>query len=349
MRTEARQPYLFQLPCGRCPVRDCLDRGDIDRACDPLDLQAPDHAALSHHSQNLPILLDQLADFGLPEHLPQAYAGPLPPYLPQMEPHTALLDSVPDAVALVLGDFVSPKGRSYRAGINRARLLRARGASVVVLVGTSFDPQLEAVWKEPFAFIDALNQAEVDIVLGPAFSIYVDRPTLERNANRSRSLDLYRLLTEAGVHVIPAVGFVDAVDAARVGDWVTGYGLRSIFIDLQSAGHRKNWDHAREALRVLIARAHSLERVVINGVAHPDRVPELARLTKPLELVLTNGYALQLAGARRDYSVEGGRFVMRRSEAPPAHLFANWASFYSGAATRRIERYIPLSLQPSLL
>ena len=295
------------------------------------------------------MILDQLNDFALPHHLPQTSPLALPPYLPQIEPRTPLLDRVPRATALALGKFVSPHGQSYAAGIARAHLLRKHGASVVALVGTSLDPQLEAVWKEPRAFINALHQAKVDIVLGPAFSIYVGRPPLERLANRARNLYVYQRLDEAGIQTIPAVGFVDVVEATSVGDWVAGFGLRSIFVDLQSANDRVSWNHVHEALPALIARATSLELIVINGVAQPTRVIELARLTEPLELVLTNGHAFQLARSGRDYCLKGKGFVKQRSAARPIQVFANLARFYSDAASRRKERYIPLSVQPLLL
>ena len=259
-----------------------------------------------------------------------------------------MLDTVPRVTALALSRFVSRRGQSYAAGIRRAALLRERGASVVALVGTSFDYQLEAVWKEPLAFINALQQARVDIVLGPAFSIYVGRLPLERLANRSRNLELHRCLNEAGMPTIPAVGFVDADDAAFTGGWVARYGLRSIFVDLQSAGASTAWNLVREAVPAFLTEATSIERIVVNGVAEPARVIELARLTEPKELVLTNAHAFQLARSRRDYFVEGERFVKRRSGARQDHLFANSARFYDNAAARRNEPYIALSLQPRL-
>ena len=330
-------------------MADCPDRGIVGRACDQVELQGEKRSALIHLSDSLPAFLDELDDFRLPSLLAQASDRALPPYIPQIEPRTPLLRAVPGTAALALSKFVSRKGRSYAAGIERARLLRERGASVLALVGTSLDPQLEAVWKEPEVFISALQQAEVDIVLGPAFSIYLDSTPLERCANRSRSLDVYRRLREAGIDAIPAAGFVDAFDAAHVGGWVSRYRLRSIFVDLQSADAPKSWGEVRAALPELISRAPSLERVVINGVAHPPRVFERARLTAPLELVLTNANAFQLARSRRDYFVRGERFVKQRSASQPVELFWNLARFYGEAASREGLGYIPLSLQPLLL
>lgn len=313
----------------------------MGRACEEVELQAPDRAALTHLSVNLPAILDELDDFRLPDRLPQASEGELPPYIPQIEPNAYLLSKVPQVSALALSNFVSSQGKSYEAGINIARLLRKQGASTVALVGTSKDRQLEAVWKDPLVFINALRLARVDIVLGPAFSIYNGRPTLERLNSRSRNLSLYRCLSEAGIQTIPAVGFVDAVDAAHVGRWVADYRLRSIFVDLQSADDTSSWNQVREALPVLIARATSLERMVINGVGHPDRVIEIAGLTKPLELVLTNASAFQLARSGRDYLFEGEKLLKRRSSARRDRLFANLARFYGDAAARRAVKWTP--------
>ena len=348
LKAPARQPSLFGLACALCPAQDCPDRDDAGRGCRQVELQAPDRAALTHLSPVLPAILDELDDFRLPDRLPQASAQVLPPYVPQIEPRTPLLDRVPRTTALALGRFVSSRGTSYTAGIERARLLRELGASVVVLVGTSKDPQLDVVWKEPLAFINALRAARVDIVLGPAFSVYVGRPPLERLWNRSRNLMLYQCLSEAGIQTIPAAGFIDAADAAFVGDWAGRYGLQSIFVDQQSADDLSSWNEVRQALPSFIARATSLRRIVINGVGQPGRVIELSRLTKPLELVLTNASAFHLARSRLDYFAKNERLVKGRSGAPPTQLFANLARFYNDAAARRTERYIPLSVQPRM-
>ena len=310
-----------------------------------MELQAPRRAALTHLSPHLPALLDELDDFGLPEDVPSASQRPLPTYVPQIEPNTPLLTSMPRAVALTLGDFVSPGGQSYIAGINRARRVRNGGASVVVLVGTSFDAQLEAVWKDPFRFIASLENAGVDIVLGPAYSIYHGRPPLERLANRSRSLSLYRTLSEAGIQAIPAIGMIDATDAAFVGDWVASYGLESIFVDLQSASDEASWKLVRESLPTLISRARSLKRIAINGVANPARVIELACLTEPLVLVLTNANAFQLARAGYEYCIVDERLQKKRTASEPTEVFERLSRFYGEAAARLTSRYVPRSVQ----
>lgn len=152
-------------------------------------------------------------------------------------------------------------------------------------------------------------------------------------------------LIEAGIQAIPAVGFVDARDAAFVGNWVARYGLRSIFVDLQSAGAPKSRDHVRESLPALIARATSLDRIVINGVAQPDRVIELARLTEPLELVLTNGNAFQLARSGHDYFWVDRRLRKLQTTAPRTQVFNALFDFYGAAAMRRIEGYVASSAQ----
>lgn len=313
-----------------------------------MELQAPERAGLTHLSASLPALLDQLQDFRLPEHMPQASEVALPPYVPQVEPNSPLLDEMPRTTALTLSEFISPMGKSYVQGINKARAIRQQGASTIALVGTSTDPQLEAVWRKPHAFVEALREASVDIVFGPAFSVYLGRLPLERHANRSRNIHLYSSVCEADIQVVPAAGFVDAFDADFVGKWVAAYGLKSLFVDLQSADTPAQWNLVRETLPALVASGTTLNRIVINGVAKPTRVIELAHLTDPLDLVLTNGAAFQLARSGHDYSKRGEDFTKQKSEADRARLFTNLAGFYGDVAARRSESYIPLSLQPAL-
>lgn len=264
----------------------------------------------------------------------------LAPYIPQVEPYTPLLKKVPCATALTLSKFVSLGGQSYDGGIKRARMLRELGASTVVLVGTSVDKRLEAVFKDPLRFVDALTDAGVDIVLGPAFSIYRGRPTIEWLANRSRNLQLYRTLHEAGVQAVPAVGFIDSKHADFVAGWVEDYGLSSVFLDLQSADDDETWHHVCKALPAFISRATVIRRLVINGVAHPARVAELGQLTEPLDLVLTNGNAFQLARSGHDYFLVDGALRKLQTTARATEVFDSLFNFYTEAALRRMEHYV---------
>ncbi len=287
------------------------------------------------------MLLDQLDDFRLPNQLPKASDNHLPPYVPQANPQTQLFETTPDVVALTLSRFISKGGRSFKAGIRRVGLLREGGAKTVVLVGTSLDGQLEAIWKKPIDFVNAIRQAKVDLVLGPAFSIYVNRPPLERIANRSRNLLFFRELAYAGIQSIPAVGFVDEADSHNVGEWVKRFGLRSIFIDLQSADSASSWDLVCKAIPRFIIQASTVERIVVNGVANPSRVIELASMTRPRELVLTNGSAFQLARSGRDYYPKLDSFSKKRSSADEWQLFKHLHRFYCEAVARRIDIYEP--------
>src|SRR5690606_15364662 len=188
---------LFGIACSLCPVEDCPDRLVPNRACDQVELQSTSTAALTHLSPQLPALLNELDDFRIPSRFPQLPIIPLPGYVPQVEPASRLVSRMPRVVALTLSEFVSRHGRSYRGGIRKAQWLRSQGASTVVLVGTSSDQQLEAVWKTRSSFLDAVRLAGIDLVLGPAFSIYLNRPPLERVANRARSLAMCRYLNES--------------------------------------------------------------------------------------------------------------------------------------------------------
>ncbi len=349
MRRAASPIRLFGIACELCPVGSCAQRDDPGRACDNVDVQSPDEGALTHLSDGLPALLSQLDDFRVPDWIPSQSRRPLPPYIPQIQPRTRLLSHSPRTAALTLSEFVSARGRSYSGGVHAARSLREGGAATLVLVGTAPDPVLEAVWRRFTAFVDAVREAAIDLVLGPALSIYVGRLPIERNANRSRNLALFRELREAGLEAIPAVGFVDDRDASHVAGWLTRLGVHSAFVDLQSADTAGSWCVAREAVAVLAAEASALDRLIVNGVAEPARVIDLVDAARPLALTLTNGNAFQLARSGHDYFRAPQRLVKRRSAHPPAHIFENLSRFYADAVRGETRQYMSLDGQPRLL
>lgn len=318
------------------------------RACDPVAIQHRGCGALNHLSPGLPRLLDQLNDFALPTHVHCLAVGALSPYIAQVKPDTGFPCRMPRTAAITIGEFISKGGRSYSAGLSSALALRARGAQVTVLVGTSRDAQLEAIWQRTEDFVNAVKTAKFDLVLGPAYSIYVGRSPIEHAANRARNLAVNAALTDAGIRAVPAVGFVDAWDAERAGAWLKTLGMRTVFVDLQSADSPTSWSAVRAAIPVLLSSG-AIDRLIINGVSHPGRVREMAGLTRPAELILTNGSAFQLARIQRDYFVDGSRLLRKRSGASPEQIFAHLSQYYHEVAAGSDEGYLPLSLQPMML
>ena len=171
MRQWDSQFPLFEpaVACPACPVADCAMRNLEPYACPPVSQQTIRDAPLSHRSPQLAELLHQLSDFAVPESLPRVAEVRLPAYFPQIDVRTALKVPIPSTVGLTLTRFVSRGGNSYLSGIKAARRLRRGGAKHVVLVGTGRDDRLEEVWVRPQRFVDAVRQAEIDLIPGPAF------------------------------------------------------------------------------------------------------------------------------------------------------------------------------------
>ena len=348
MRQWDSQLPLFDPACQACPVADCAVRDLAAFACPPVSQQTSARAPLTHRSPQLAELLHQLRDFALPESLPRVPDVRLAAYIPQVDVRTRLGARMPETVGLSLTRFLSRGGNSYSAGIRAARRLRRAGAKLIVLVGTGLDDRLEEVWMRPEQFVDAVRRARIDLILGPAFSIYLGRLPIERACNRARNLAFYRRLAGAGLAAVPAVGFTNAMEARHAGEWVSRVGLSSIFIDLQSADHR--WDLVQESVPVFVDAAHSLVRIVVNGVAKPARVLELRELVGSLELVLTNGNSFHLSVSGYDYVRDaGGRYEKTRSLAAKGDIFANLNQFYDLAASVGHTTYRPVPWQTPLI
>ena len=183
-----------------------------------------------------------------------------------------------------------------------------------------------------------MKRARIELILGPAFSIYVNRPPLERECNRARNLQIYSELAREGIRVIPAVGFTNTVEARFTGAWVARLGLSDVFVDLQSTDGE--WQLLRRLVPVFLQAARSLNRIVVNGVAAPVRIVELRELVHDLDLVLTNGNAFQLGESGHDYVRQpGGYYSKERSFASKRAIFETASRFYELAVASGCQTY----------
>lgn len=291
-------------------------------------------------------LLHDLNYGAIPAELPSPYSGDLPSFIPQLVPRERFPWRMPPVVGITLTHFISEEG-SFAGGLTTVERLRKWGVRDVVLVGTGQDPRLEKVWRNPQEFFRALHAAGITTVLGPSFSIYLDRPATERVVNRARNLRIFEQLNEFGCEAIPAVGFIDARDARHVAGWVASLALHTVFIDLQSAD--SEWPRVRSAIPVFV-RESGIRRLVVNGVGQPDRIRELVGLATPARLTLTTSAPAFTARMGCDYFREhSGGLVKRLASIPPERVFWNLGRYVERVAVNGAEYYVCGSPQPLLL
>lgn len=345
-RHEPIQLRLESPPCSRCPAADCVARADLSCACPAYFRGERLLSILSLEDELAADLFDYLDDFALPRGLVHPPAPRLPAFVPQAHADWISRRYPLAAAGIPLARFASEKSNSFLGGLNVARELRASGSRQTLLVATQIDPFLDELWLHRHAFVDAVSRSDVDVVLGPAFSIYAEDSPLEHLLNRSRNLWFYQRLAERGISAVPGIGFTSSAEATQIARWMADEGMTSAFLDLQLS-HGLSVDETEGPLRAFLREATSLATVVINGVAAPERIVSFSALFDELSsarLVFTDIEPYQMAFRGVEFFPNrNGKLVKLRSEgAPKDTIYQRLVQYYRQVCTTGELTYVPV-------
>jgi len=230
----------------------------------------------------------------LPLHLPaliQAYADPVD--VPWVALHAG-------RVLGVTGSQVTPKHLARPLH----EVYRLAPGTRIALQFYVEDRVLAGLWANRRFVIDQLRQLAFDLVLAPNVSVWRDESRFNQLVAERRAFVLYHELREAGLPVIPDVGFSRfEPDGRRWARWMNGQpDLRavSIFCGGQKV-HAERRAH-RETVED-IALLHRAVRpdiaFVLGGIHAPERLADYRRAAPGRELAICNGMAYALAQRRR--------------------------------------------------
>jgi hypothetical protein len=281
--------------CGRTPNFCRLGRCD-DCADEPLlrlDVRRAAMAALGGLDLDWPRPVAHHQPAELPLHLPvlvQAYADPVA--VPWVAVHGGRL----------LGVSGRPTPKHRRRPLREVYRLAADTRVALELYVD--DRVLEGVWARRDRLLEELLELDLDLVLAPNFSVWRDAARFEQLLQARRSFIWYHEAVEAGLRVLPDIGWsLWEPDARLWAEWVNSQPwLRavSIFccgnrIHAESRAHRETVEDValfHEAVRRDVT-------FVIGGVSSPRRLLDYRRAAPGRHLVICNGQAYALAQRRR--------------------------------------------------
>ncbi|MDQ6897980.1 MAG: DUF4417 domain-containing protein [Candidatus Dormibacteraeota bacterium] len=292
------------VDCERCPAavrcgrrsNFCLLGSCSDCAAEPLRRMEVRRAVMAYLggldlSWPRPVSHHQPAE--LPLHLPvlvQAYADELD--LPWVAIHGGRL--------LGSQGRVTPKhrGRSLR---DVYRLGRRTRVALELYVD---DQVLEGVWTRRHLLFKELAQLRFDLILAPNLSVWRDVSRFEMLGQIRRSFLLYHEALEAGLPVLPDVGWsLWEPDGRLWAEWVNAEtGLRAVSIfcgGKRIHAERRAHQETVEDIALFHQAVRPEVTFVLGGVHSPRRLLDYRRAAPGRRLTICNGQAYALAQRRR--------------------------------------------------
>jgi hypothetical protein len=242
----------------------------------------------------------------LPAHLPvliQAYSDPID--LPWIALHAA-------RVLGATGREVTPKHRRRPL----REVYRLGSGTRLALQFYVEDRVLEGVWLHRRSVIAQLAELGFDLVLAPNVSVWrTDSRFAQLTAQRLAFL-LYHEFREAGLPVIPDVGFSRFEPDGRLwAEWVNGQpDLRAVSIfcgGRRIHAERRAHRETVEDIALLHREMRPDVALVLGGVHAADRLADYRRAAPGRRLAVCNGMAYALAQRRRLLAGADGRQVAR--------------------------------------
>jgi hypothetical protein len=230
----------------------------------------------------------------LPIHLPaliQAYADPVD--VPWVALHAG-------RVLGVTGSQVTPKHLARPLH----EVYRLAPRTRIALEFYVEDRVLAGLWANRRVVIDQLRRLSFDLILAPNVSVWRDESRFNQLVAERGAFVLYHEFREAGLPVIPDVGFSRfEPDGRRWANWMNGQpDLRAVSIFCGGQRRHAELRAHRETVED-IALLHGAVRpdiaFVLGGVHAAERLADYRRAAPNRQLVICNGMAYALAQRRR--------------------------------------------------
>jgi hypothetical protein len=178
------------------------------------------------------------------------------------------------AVSLTQGHSVR-SGAAWRPWASGAAAAQARkaGAQLLVLTGVAPDQLLAAAWPH---LARGLSAAGFDLIVAPAWSIYLDDPRQEHLFAIRKSIQAAVALARRQP-VVPTLHWYRRHDLDRQLRWARHCRARALAIDCSTQPGRRHWLEVRAAMAYMRAALPGVE-LHVQGPATKERLHDLARL-----------------------------------------------------------------------
>ncbi|MGI0130514.1 MAG: hypothetical protein ACREEC_10255, partial [Thermoplasmata archaeon] len=166
------------------------------------------------------------------------------------------------------------------------------------------DRVLEGIWHNRAIVIHQLRQLDLDLVLTPSYSVWIDDVRFSQLRNIRRAFLSYHLLIEAGIPAVPDIGFSYFEPDGRLwAEWINSQpDLEAVSLFCGGKKIHASKRALRETLEDVALFHRAVRRdvtFILGGVHAPDRLRLFRAAAPGRRLVVCNGMAYALAQRRR--------------------------------------------------
>lgn len=212
----------------------------------------------------------------------------LPSFLPPVKPIKALSGRLRESVYAVSAETVIGKRRELLRADQIREVLRLSERQKIALLLFGDDQFIERLWNEAQTLFPMLVNCGFDLLVGPSYSTYLDRPRPEFLYAVKRSLLMFQAFQELGLPAVLRIAWMIEYDALRIAQWVDGHpAVTTVALDWTGSRSRAEWLRQIKGLQSFDMATGRRLRYVINGPSTPLRIQALFEIVDPHRIALT--------------------------------------------------------------
>jgi hypothetical protein len=212
----------------------------------------------------------------------------LPSFLPPVKPIKALAGRLREPIYAVSAETVIGKRKELLRADQIREALRLSETQKLALLLFGDDQFIERLWNEARTLFPMLLECGFDLLVGPSYSTYLDRPRPEFLYAVKRSLLMFQAFQELGLPAILRIAWMIEYDALRIAHWVNSQtAVTTVALDWTGSRSHAEWARQIRGLKSFDSATGQRLTYVINGPSTPTRVQALLELVDPQRLVLT--------------------------------------------------------------
>lgn len=212
----------------------------------------------------------------------------LPSFLPPVKPIKALAGRLREPIYAVSAETVIGKRRELLKAEQIREVLQLSENQKIALLLFGDDQFIERLWNEARALFPMLVNCGFDLLVGPSYSTYLDRPRPEFLYAVKRSLLMFQAFQNLGLPAILRIAWMIEYDALRIAQWVNGHpAVTTVALDWTGSRSCAEWLRQIKGLQSFDMATGRRLNYVINGPSTLSRIQAILEIVDSHRLALT--------------------------------------------------------------
>lgn len=212
----------------------------------------------------------------------------LPSFLPPVKPIKALAGRLREPIYAVSAETVIGKRKELLKAEQIREVLQLSEKQKIALLLFGSDQFIERLWNESQTLLPMLVNCGFDLLVGPSYSTYLNRPRPEFLYAVKRSLLMFQAFQELGLPAILRIAWMIEYDALRIAQWVNCHtAVTTVALDWTGSRSSAEWSRQIKGLQSFDMATGRRLKYLINGPSTSPRIQTLLEIVGPHRLALT--------------------------------------------------------------